>query len=251
VTSPWTPLLADDIGSEIGKHWSIGPNPPPGALISGILHVDTLIGTLVIIAILLGMALYMRPRITSGVPGPLQNLLEVVIDFIISTARDLIGEDRARVIAPLAVTLGFFIALSNWLGLLPTSRIGIGEFHLNSPTADLNTTFALSLGVMLYIWYSGIRARGLGKWLKSWLNPLTVIEELPKPVTLSLRLFGNIAAGEILLILLSFLPFVALSAPIPSVIWIGFSIFIGAVQAFVFVMLTIAYYGIATETGGH
>jgi F-type H+-transporting ATPase subunit a len=251
VTLAWTPVLADDIGSEIGKHWSIGPNPPPGALVSGILHMDTLIETLVIMAILIGMALYLRPRLTSGVPGPLQNLLEVVVEFIINTARDLIGEERARVIAPLAVTLGFFIAFSNWLGLLPTSRIGIGDFHLNSPTSDMNTTFALSFTVILYIWYSGIRARGPGKWLRSWLNPLTIIEEVPKPVTLSLRLFGNIAAGEILLILLSFLPAVLVTAPIPSVIWIGFSIFIGAVQAFVFVMLTIAYYGIATETGGH
>jgi F-type H+-transporting ATPase subunit a len=80
------------------------------------------------------------------------------------------------------------------------------------------------------------------------LSPILVIEEVSKPVTLALRLFGNIAAGEILLILLGSLPLVLLFAPIPTVIWLAFSIFVGAVQAFVFVMLTIAYYGIGTDT---
>ncbi len=239
------PVLADTIGSKIGEHVSIGPNPKPGALIAGILHVDTLISTLVVMAVLIGMALYLRPRITSGVPGPLQNLLETAIEFLLNTANDLIGEARARIIAPLAVSLGLFILLSNWLGLLPTGGL------LKSPTADMNTTFALSFMVIGYIQYASIRAKGLGKYLLGWLNPLTVIEEVPKPITLALRLFGNIAAGEILLILLGNLPAVLLTSPIPTVIWVAFSLFIGAVQTFVFVMLTIAYYGIGTETAGH
>ena len=238
------PALAD-IASEIGKHISWGPNPAPGALVSGILHVDTVVSTLIVMAILIGTSLYLRPRITSGVPGGLQNLIETMLDFVISTANDLIGEARARVIAPLAVSLGLFILLSNWLGLLPTGG------NLKSPTADMNTCFALSFLVILYIWYSSIRARGIGRWLISWLNPLTIIEELPKPITLSLRLFGNIAAGEILLILLGNLPAVLITSPIPTVIWVAFSLFIGGVQAFVFVMLTIAYYGIGTEIAGH
>jgi F-type H+-transporting ATPase subunit a len=178
------------------------------------------------------------------VPGGVQNALELVTEFLQSTATDLIGERRARTIMPLAWTLGLYILLSNMLGLLPTNG------RLKSPTADMNTTFALSFTVILYIWYSGIRARGVG-WFRSWLNPLTWIEEIPKPVTLSLRLFGNIAAGEILLILLGALPAVLITSPIPTVIWVGFSMFIGGIQAFVFVMLTIAYYGIATETAGH
>lgn len=244
MTSPLAlPLLAD-IGSEIGKHWSIGPNPSPGALITGVLHVDTMISTLIVAVLLIILGLYVRRHLTAGVPGKWQNALEIVLEFLKNTAADLIGEQRARVVMPLAFTLGLFILLSNLLGLLPTGG------HLKSPTADMNTTFALSFTVILYIWYSGIRARGAG-WFRAWLNPLTWIEELPKPVTLSLRLFGNIAAGEILLILLGALPAVVITSPIPTVIWVGFSIFIGLVQAFVFVMLTIAYYGIATETAGH
>ncbi len=196
------PVLGDIAGEigKIGNHWSIGPNPAPGALIAGILHVDTLISTLLVMAFLIGIALYLRPRITSGVPGGLQNFIESMLEFIISTADDLIGVKRARIIAPMAVSLGLFILVSNWVGLLPTGG------RLKSPTADMNTTFALSLIVILYIHYSSVRARGPLKYLKSWLNPITIIEELPKPVTLSLRLFGNIAAGEILLILLGNLP---------------------------------------------
>ncbi|HVC80946.1 MAG TPA: F0F1 ATP synthase subunit A [Chloroflexota bacterium] len=237
------PILGD-IAGEIGKHWSLGPDPGK-ALVAGILHIDTLISTLIIMAILIGVAAYLRPRITSGVPGGLQNMIETLLEFVINTATDLIGEARTKVIAPMAVSLGLFILLSNWLGLLPTGG------RLKSPTADMNTTFALAIIVVLYVHYSSIKARGPGKYLKSWLNPLTIIEELPKPVTLSLRLFGNIAAGEILLILLGNLPAVLVLSPIPTVIWVAFSLFIGGVQAFVFVMLTIAYYGIGTEIAGH
>lgn len=240
---PLHPLVAD-IGSEIGKHWSIGPNPAPGALVSGVLHLDTMLSTLIVMVLLIVLGLYIRRHLTSGVPGGWQNALEIVTEFLQNTATDLIGERRARTIMPLAFTLGLYILLSNLLGLLPTNG------RLKSPTADMNTTFALSFTVILFIWYSGIRARG-GGWFKTWLSPLTWIEEIPKPVTLSLRLFGNIAAGEILLILLGALPGVVVTSPIPTVIWVAFSIFIGCIQAFVFVMLTIAYFGIATETGGH
>jgi F-type H+-transporting ATPase subunit a len=171
----------------------------------------------------------------------------MVIDFIADTAKGQIGEERAQQIAPLAVTLALFIFLSNMLGLVPTSGF------LHSPTADWNTTLALALVVMTYVEVNSLRVRGIGKFLKHFvqpplLSPILVIEEVSKPVTLSLRLFGNIAAGEILLILLGALPAVLLTAPIPTVVWMAFSIFVGAVQAFVFVMLTIAYYGIGSDT---
>jgi F-type H+-transporting ATPase subunit a len=209
-----------------------------------VLHVDTLISTLIIMALLIILTILVRRNLTDGVPRGLQNALEIVLEFLTNMARDLLGEQGARRIMPLAFSLGLFILLSNWLGLLPTGG------RLKSPTADMNTTFALSFSVMLYIWVSGLRRRG-GEWLKSWLNPITWIEEIPKPIVLSLRLFGNIAAGEILLILVGALPFVLATSPIPTAVWIGFSIFIGGVQAFVFVILTIAYYGTSTGSLGH
>jgi F-type H+-transporting ATPase subunit a len=244
------PVVAD-ISTEIGKHWSLGGPLTAGALIGNVLHIDTMISTVVIALIIIALALYVRSRLTEGVPGPWQNLLELVIDFITDTAKGQIGEERAQQIAPLAVTLALFIFLSNMLGLIPTSG------YLHSPTADWNTTLALALVVMAYVEINSLRVRGLGKFFKHFvqpplLSPILVIEELSKPITLSLRLFGNIAAGEIMLVLLGSLPIVLLTAPIPTILWLAFSVFVGAVQAFVFVMLTIAYYGIGTETAeGH
>jgi F-type H+-transporting ATPase subunit a len=240
------PFLAD-ISTEIGKHNSLGGPLAPGSLIGNVLHIDTMVSTGVIAVILIAVALYVRSQLTEGVPGGWQNLLEMVIDFIADTAKGQIGEERAQQIAPLAVTLALFIFLSNMLGLVPTSGF------LHSPTADWNTTLALALVVMTYVEVNSLRVRGIGKFLKHFvqpplLSPILVIEEVSKPVTLSLRLFGNIAAGEILLILLGALPAVLLTAPIPTVVWMAFSIFVGAVQAFVFVMLTIAYYGIGSDT---
>jgi F-type H+-transporting ATPase subunit a len=240
------PVVAD-ISTEIGKHWSLGGPLTAGALIGNVLHIDTMISTVVIALIIIALALYVRSRLTEGVPGPWQNLLELVIDFITDTAKGQIGEERAQQIAPLAVTLALFIFLSNMLGLIPTSG------YLHSPTADWNTTLALALVVMAYVEINSLRVRGLGKFFKHFvqpplLAPILVIEEASKPITLSLRLFGNIASGEIMLILLGSLPLVVATAPIPTVLWLGFSVFVGAVQAFVFVMLTIAYYGIGTDT---
>jgi F-type H+-transporting ATPase subunit a len=243
------PLLAD-ISTKIGEHVSIGPNPSPGALVGNVLHVDTMLSTLVVAAILIGLALYVKSRLTEGVPGGAQNFVEFILEFIVDTAKGQIGEDRARVIAPLAFTLALFVFFCNMIGLIPSGGL------LKSPTADINTTLALSLIVMTYVEVSSLRARRPVGFLKHFvtpplLTPILIIEELSKPVTLALRLFGNIAAGEILLVLLGALPFVLVTAPIPTVIWVSFSIFVGSVQAFVFVMLTIAYYGIGTDTEGH
>jgi F-type H+-transporting ATPase subunit a len=191
-----------------------------------------------------------RSKITDGVPGAAQNFVEFVYEFVVDTAKGQIGEERAKTIAPLAFTLLLFVFVSNLVGLLPTGGL------FKSPTADMNTTFALSLSVMAFVEVSSFRARRAKGFFKHFaspplLTPILIIEELSKPVTLSLRLFGNIASGEILLILLGSLPLVLLTAPIPTVVWVAFSIFVGAVQAFVFMMLTIAYYGVGTETEGH
>ena len=242
-------MLAD-ISTKIGAHVSWGPDPKQGALIGNVLHVDTMVSTLFVAVVLIGLALYVRSKLTPGVPGGAQNFVEFVLDFVVDTAKGQIGEERARIISPLAFTLALFVFLSNMIGLLPTGGL------FKSPTADMNTTIALALIVMTYVEVSSLRARRLGGFLKHFvspplLTPILIIEELSKPVTLSLRLFGNIAAGEIMLILIGSLPLVLLTAPLFNVVWVAFSIFVGAVQAFVFVMLTIAYYGISTDTEGH
>jgi F-type H+-transporting ATPase subunit a len=239
------------IAAKIGDHIYLGCDPN-GALIGNVLHVDTLLSTLLVAVVLIGLALYIRSKITDGVPGTAQNIAEFVIEFVTNTARDQIGEQRALVIAPLAVTLAFFIFLSNMLGLIPTGGL------FKSPTADVNTPVALALTVMIYVEVSSFRVRKPKGFLKHFVTPwpltlILIVEELSKPVTLSLRLFGNIASGEVLLVLIGSLPLIGLLSAglVFNVTWVAFSIFVGAVQTFVFVMLTIAYYGIGTDTEGH
>ena len=169
--------IAADLGEEIGSHVYWGNAPEAGALYSGVLHIDTVISTLAVMAILIGAALYLRSRITSGVPGPLQNALEAVIGYIDDAAGDQVGPKRRASIAPLAVTLALFIAISNWIGLVPTGGL------FKSPTADLNTTLALALVTVGWVQFSSIKSRGLGGYFGHFfkpfklLAPINVIEE--------------------------------------------------------------------------
>ena len=133
------------------------------------------------------------------------------------------------------VTLFLFLIVANWLGLVPT---------MASPTNDLNTTFGLALLIVLIVHVLGLYMKGM-HYVKHFFQPfpifvvINVIEEVAKPITLAFRLFGNILAGEILIIIL--LKLVPIWMPIPSVIWLAFSIFIGGVQAFIFTSLSMAY----------
>jgi len=239
------PVPIADITGEIGKHLSIGPNPGT-ALIGNVLHLDTMLSTLVIMAILIGLALVVRRGLTAETPGPVQNALEVIVEYINNTAGEQVGESRINQIAPLAFTLAMFIFLSNLVGLIPTGGL------LKSPTADLNTTLALAFIAVLYVQYGAIRAKGIGGAIGRFfhpaaLAPIEILIEITKPITLAFRLFGNIASGEIMLVVIGALPLVVATATIPTVLWVAFSLVVGLIQAFIFMMLTIAYYGQGVE----
>jgi F-type H+-transporting ATPase subunit a len=114
---------------------------------------------------------------------------------------------------------------------------------LTSPTNDLNTTLGLALMIVLLVHQQGISNKGVGKHLKHFIQPnifflpINIVEEIAKPVTLSFRLFGNIMAGEILLIILGILvPYF-----VPT-LWLAFSVVVGIIQAFIFTMLTMSYF---------
>ncbi len=248
---------------EIGQH--------PSVQIFGFtLYTDTLIMILIVLAILAGLVFWARRRgLTEGAPRGVQNLLELAIEFVSGLIDDTVGE-RGRKIAPVVITMFLFILLSNWLGL-----ILLPGTHFKSPTADLNTTLALALVTFFLVQYYAIRNRGFLGYLKHYLEPfpilapINVIEELSKPITLSFRLFGNILAGEVMLLVLLFfgggfllgigqllhgnvlvgsLAIVGeLLIFLFDMVWILFSFFIGAIQAFIFTMLTIAYFGQAME----
>lgn len=184
-------------------------------------------------------------------PTGMQNVLEWVMDFvknIINSAMDWKDGGRFHI---LGLTLIMYIFVSNMLGL-PFSITYNGELWWKSPTADPAITLTLSVMVVALSHFYGIKARGAGAYGREFLkpfwimSPIKIIEEFANALTLGLRLYGNIYAGEILLTLLvgslAASGWVGMfAAIIPTIAWQGFSIFIGSIQAFIFVMLTMVY----------
>ena len=224
----------------IGEHWfQVG---------TGLLtvNVDTIILTWVVIAIIIIPLFIWGRRFTSGVPGDFQSVYEFAVEFVSNQAESNLGA-RAATIMPIALTLFVFILISNYLGLLPFP-------YLKSPTSDLNTTLALGLFTFFLVQALAIRERGVRGHFRHLTRPfalffiINVIDELSRPLTLSFRLFGNIVAGEIMILILQYL---LRSVPVllllPMPIWIAFSFFVGLIQAFIFMMLFLAYVGLAIE----
>ncbi|MQA87346.1 MAG: F0F1 ATP synthase subunit A [Streptosporangiales bacterium] len=206
-------------------------------------NLDTIWSTLVAGAIVVALGLYMRSRITHGVPSKLQLLWEVVVEAVETQVRTAIGP-VAPFVVPLAVTLFFFILIANYLELIPTMH------YLPPPTGDVNLPAAMAVFVIVLVHVTGIRKRGAGNYFKHFLQPFPVmlpfniVEEIAKPISLSLRLFGNIFASTIMLSVIAFLfPFYIV--PVPNIAWKLFALFIGAMQAFIFALLTIIYFGFA------
>ena len=196
-------------------------------------NVETLIMTWITMAVVILIA-FLATRNLRLVPTGWQNAIEMVVTALHGQIDATMGP-RGRMLAPLIISLFLFLLVSNWLGLIPT---------LSSPTNDLNTTLGLALMVIVMLHVMGVYFKGKHN-NKHFFQPVPVfvvinaIEEVAKPITLAFRLFGNILAGEILIIIL--LKLMPIWMPIPSVIWLAFSIFIGGVQAFIFTMLSMAY----------
>jgi F-type H+-transporting ATPase subunit a len=213
-------------------------------------NIDTIWSTLIAGAIVLGLGFWARARLTSQsadhVPTKIQLLWETIVNQVNKQVEDSLGRVNPFVV-PLAVALFFFILIANWLELVPSEP---SHVHLlPAPTADTNLTYALALLVIIGVWVYGVREKGLKGYLKHFLEPfpillpLNVIEELIKPVTLALRLFGNIFAGGIMLSLIGLIPIYLFWAP--NIIWKLFDMFIGGIQAFIFALLTVLYFGMA------
>jgi F-type H+-transporting ATPase subunit a len=220
------------------------------------LNLDTIWTTGIAGAIVLGLGFYMRSRMTAGVPGKLQLFWETIVGAIGDLVEDNLGP-KYRNVVPLGVTIFVFILVADWLEILP------GLFHntdyIPAPTADVNLTYALGILVFILTTYASIRARGVGGYFKNFFRkpvamfPIHIIEEITKPLTLALRLFGNLFSGGIMIALLISFPLkFALASIILTPIWKLFDMFIGAIQAFIFALLTILYYQFAIDTeGGH
>ncbi|KAB8312110.1 MULTISPECIES: F0F1 ATP synthase subunit A [Rahnella] len=202
---------------------------------------------------------------TSGVPGKLQTAVELVVGFVDSSVRDMY-HGKSKVIAPLALTVFVWVFMMNLMDLLPIDLLPtIGERVLGLPalrvvpTADVNITLSMALGVFILILFYSIKMKGFGGFIKELTMqpfnhpvfiPINLILEgvslLSKPVSLGLRLFGNMYAGELIFILIAgLLPW--WSQWILNVPWAIFHILIITLQAFIFMVLTIVYLSMASE----
>src|ERR1700722_10104174 len=198
------------------------------------LDVDTIWQTGVAAAIVLGMGFYLRRKATSGVPSRLQLFWELIVGSVSDQVESSLGP-RYRRGVPLAVTIFMLVLVADWLEILP------GLYHNTdfspAPSADVNLTYALGILVFILTNAAGIRARGLKGYFAHFFRkpvamfPLHIIEELVKPLTLGLRLFGNLFAGGIMIALLLALPIYFFPATVAfTVVWKLFDMFIGVIQ---------------------
>lgn len=228
------------------------------------INIDTLGISILLGIIFLAIFYFIARQATSGVPGKLQNFIELIIEFINSQIKDTY-HGRNPIIGPLALTIFIWILLMNSMDLLPIDLLGIifkvcgFNVHLKVvPTTDPNLTLGISLSVFILIIFYGMFIKGFKKTLLEfiskpfsiWLLPMNVffniIEGLAKPLSLGLRLFGNLYAGELIFILIALLPWWAqwlVGGP-----WIIFHILIISIQAFIFMMLTIVYLAMAEDS---
>jgi F-type H+-transporting ATPase subunit a len=211
--------------------------------LANVLMITVASAIVFIIALLSTRTLAMKPT-------GLQNFFEWVMDFvkgIINSTMDWKTGGRFHI---LGITLMMYIFVANMLGL-PFSVVYDGNLWWKSPTADPVVTLTLSSLVVVLSHYYGVKMKGVGAYGKEFFKPfwfmfpIKIIEEFANTLTLGLRLYGNIYAGEILLALLvtglASSTGGMLAAVIPMLAWQGFSIFVGAIQAFIFTMLTMVY----------
>lgn len=217
---------------------------------------DTILATAIAAVIVIGLAFYLRSKVTStGVPGGVQLFWEALTIQMRGQIESAIGMRVAPFVLPLAVTIFVFILVCNWLAVLPL-QYGMpsgaaGELY-KSPASDINFVLALALFVFVAYHAAGIWRRGIiGHPIKvvkghvAFLAPINIVEELAKPISLALRLFGNIFAGGILVALIAMFPWYVQWAP--NAIWKTFDLFVGLIQAFIFSLLTILYFSQSME----
>ncbi|UOQ50560.1 F0F1 ATP synthase subunit A [Gracilibacillus caseinilyticus] len=184
-------------------------------------------------------------------PTGFQNFMEWIIEFVKGIIGDTMDWKTGKTFLPLGLTLLVFIFVSNILGVITMVVLG-HDLWWKSPTSDAVLTLTLSSLVVVLSHYYGVKEKGFKEYAKDYVRPVPfllpfkIIEEFTNTLTLGLRLFGNIFAGEILLSLITKMamiavPFTTVVSIIPMVAWQGFSLFIGAIQAFIFTMLTMVY----------
>ena len=276
-------LEAPTTGEYIGHHLQnlvLGVHPENGLSIAHgaeeaaamgfwAIHVDSMFWAVVLGIFFCWLFKRGADNFNSGVPGGLQNLVETIVEFVDTNIKDTFS-GKSALIGPLALTIFVWIFLMNFMDLIPvdfipraTEAMGVPYMKV-VPTTDVNVTFGLSLSVFALMIYYGIKIKGAGGFfaelafqpfssdnllVKILFVPVNLLLEgvslIAKPISLALRLFGNLYAGELIFILIALLPWYAQWAL--SVPWAIFHILVIALQAFIFMMLTIVYLSMAHE----
>jgi F-type H+-transporting ATPase subunit a len=236
------------------------------------LNVDSLIVSILLGIVGMGFIWWVVRGATAGVPNRRQAFVEFLIDFVDDAAKGIFQHgDRHRFVAPLALTVGVWVVLMNAMDFLPADLVGLITHHVSEhgfryvPTADVNTTFAMSISVLILTIVFAISVKGLGGWLHELFfapfgkHPLLIpanflfqmVEYISKTLSHSLRLFGNMYAGEILFLLLWMWAATGITGAFFGALfgvgWALFHILIVLLQAYIFMMLTIVYISMAHE----
>jgi F-type H+-transporting ATPase subunit a len=229
-------------------------------------NYDTLISSAIAFAVTIAIAIAVVWRIRHGVPRRMQMVMELLLDYTRRLTNDTVGDEGSAFILPLAATIFIFIFVANWLDFLPLHQ------PVEPANADVNLPLAMALVVIVIVeWYS-FRVLGFKRFFYRYTHPfdapllmrivfvpINVITEIAKPVSLALRLFGNIFGGLVMVYLLTIWfqawatsgGFFAGLSPIPVVLLVVWKMFdvilIGTIQAFIFMLLTVIYFGMARE----
>src|SRR3954452_6168044 len=242
-------ILAAESGIQVGHHTE--------AHWFGLtVNTDTVLATAVAAVIVIALAFFLRAKVTStGVPGGVQLFWEAITVQLRNQIEAAIGMKIAPFVLPLAVMLFVFILVANWLSVFPVQYTdSSGAIHelLKPPASDINYVLALALFVFICYHAAGVWRRGAWGHAKktvkghvAFMAPINIVEEIAKPISLSLRLFGNMFAGGILVGLIALFPWYVQWAP--NAIWKTFDLFVGLIQAFIFALLTILYFSQSME----
>jgi len=228
-------------------------------------HFDTLLVSGVLGLVVFGFMAILASRATAGVPSGAQNFVEMVVGLVDQQVRDTF-HGKSALVTPLAITIFVWVFVMNAMDLIPVDflpsavQAATGDHHLPFkfvPTTDPNLTFGMSLTVFFISLFLGLKTKGFGHFMHEVLAvpfgmklaPINllfrIVEEIARPISLSLRLFGNMYAGEMVFILIALLGLYQLPLALP---WELFHILIITLQAFVFMMLTIVYMSMAAES---
>lgn len=220
---------------------------------------NSLLVSLLVVLLLVFTALLLRRKIVL-IPGKFQNIAEILMEKLLGLMESILGDrEKSEKYFPLVATIFLFVLMANWMGLIPgVGSVGFKEAHgfipfLRAPSSDINFTLALAILSVLLTNIYAIQVLGFFKHLGKFINfknpiqffvgILEGISEISRIISFAFRLFGNVFAGEVLLLIIAFL--LPVVGPIPFVF---LEVFVGFIQAFVFSMLTLVFLGLHTTS---